>query len=217
MENNNQPHHTDISDMFFYMMKMLGDGTADRYFGGFPRTEPKENVVKHENLGDGFELRRFEILDEDGDDINDQKFSHLYKDGVKVSDVVYRKGGKCLGFRDGYCYLIKYEKVEDDKGRLGYDFGVHVIINSEGNVCLSQNNSLDNPHHYGGNLAKIGSTYYNLTTGQIVMVCDTSDKIDGKHYLFLNHRYSWDSKKLPLGVYQINKHTCEITKLDETK
>lgn len=210
----NDHNSIDPLQMFYQMMS---DGSIERFFGGMPRTEPKEDVVKHQSLGDGFELRRFEILDEDGDDINDQKFSHLYKDGVKVSDVVYRKGGMCMGFRDGYCYLIKYDKVENNEGRLGYDFGIHVIINSEGNICLSENNSLDHPHHCGGNLAKIGSTYYDLTTGQIVAVCDTSSTIDGKDYLFLNHRYAWDGSKLPLGVYQINKTTCEITKLDETK
>jgi hypothetical protein len=66
------------------------------------------------------------------------KYSHLYKDGVKVSDEIFRKGGLCSGFKEGYCELIHYTRTkEPKKNDEGFSFGSSAIVNTNGKICLS--------------------------------------------------------------------------------
>jgi hypothetical protein len=187
-------------------------------FGGLLK-EPKP-VNPYESLNDGFELRPIELTEEQSKNqrIVELKYSHLYKDGVKVSDDIFRKGGLCNGFKEGYCGLIHYTRTnEPKKNDNGFSFGTHVIVNSVGKICLEGIN-LDHPYHTGGNVGSMGNYYYNLLTGEKIFYRPSS-VIMGGEYLYLEHRYNFDyyEVKIPVGVYKLNKITLELTKIDEIK
>lgn len=185
------------------------------YFGGgsiFADLEnSKEEKPKYEQLGDGFELRP---IDDD-----QLKYSHLYKDDKKITSLIFRKGGICSGFKDGYCSLILYaKKRKTKKDPLKYTTAQHVLINTNGEIVLENKNSLDHPYHIGGNVGKIKNNYYDLRTSELIFTCSNSS-IVGKNYIILEHRYSFDHydiQKEP-GIYKIDKETCKITKIDNIK
>ena len=182
--------------------------------------EETREVYPYERLGDGFELRPIEMLAEGGQFVleNRENYSHLYHNGLKVSDLVFRKGGLNNGFKDGYCSLIHYTQKEShtEKHHV-FDFGIRVIINRLGEICLSAKGISAYPSHLGGNIGKLKDTYYNLITKEPILTCSSSDSINSKNYVFVQHRYDWYDKNLPLGVYRIDKQTCEFEKIDDIK
>ena len=183
---------------------------------GFPTAEPVD-PYPYERLGNGYELRPIQILAEGGQVVleNRSKYSHLYRNGEQVSDQVFRKGGMGGDFRDGYCSLIHYTR--DSKRDDGFSFGTHVIINGLGEIVLSGTGISDYPSLCGGHLGKLKDTYYDLRTGEPVLTASSSGAISSKNLIILEHRYDWYKKSLPLGVYTINKATCEVTKIDDIK
>ena len=188
-------------------------------FGGIPFGEPEEKYP-YDRLGNGFELRPIEILAEGGQFVvdNRENFSHLYKVGNKVCDTVFRRGGYSGDFKDGYAYLIVYNKEkEHTKKRHGFDFGTHVIINEQGEVCLEPDGVTTYPSHLGGNIGKLKDTYYDLRTGEALLTCSSSNTIKGQKFIIVEHQYDWYDENLPLGVYKIDKQTCEFEKIDDIK
>jgi len=174
----------------------------------------EQEKYPYERLGNGFELRPLEMEN------NRHKYSLLYKDGQLVSNHVFRKGGLCSGFKDGYCELIHYTPQKDKKKHPeGFDFGNHVLVNELGEIKM-RSKGLDHPYHLGGNIARLKDTYYNLLTGEAIMP-NSSETINTKNFLIIEHRYDFDcySKevKVPLGVYKIDKKTCAIEKIDDIK
>jgi hypothetical protein len=178
-----------------------------------------DNSGPYENLGNGYELRPIEIKDKEGSVIpNRDKYSHLYHNGLKISDEIFRKGGTGGDFKDDYCQLIHYTRErEHELGKPGFNIGNHVIINSLGEICLSGGKNFEYPSHCGGNIGRIKDSYYNLITGEEIITCSSSSKISGKNFIIVEHCYSWYNKSLPLGIYKIDKMTCEIEKIDEAK
>ena len=176
---------------------------------------------EYDRLGNGFELRAIELKDAKGNVVeNGGSYSHLYRNGELVCDKVFRKGGLSNRFRDGYCDLILYtQKEPHTEKKHGFSFGIHVIINESGDIALSGEGISSYPHHCGGNLGKLKDCYYNLLTKEPIIECISSEHIDGKEFVFVTHKYDWYNKtvKMPLGVYQINKSTCEIKKIDDVK
>jgi hypothetical protein len=125
-------------------------------FGGGP-FEPKEKSP-YEDLNDGFELRPIEMLAEGGQIVldNREKYSHLYHNGVRIGNEIFRKGGMSNGFKDGYASLIHYTKREEHtEKKHGFDFGTHVIINRAGKIVLSGTGVSSYPSHYGKNVGKM--------------------------------------------------------------
>lgn len=203
-------------DVMTLASEMISNGGLYSIFGGL--TKKPKPVNPYQSLNDGFELRPIKLSNKESENprIVDLKYSHLYKDGVKVSDEIFRKGGLCSGFKEGYCGLIHYIKTkESKKNNSGFSFGNHVILNTEGKICL-EGKGLDYPYHSGGNVGSVGNYYYNLLTGE--KICHRpSSGITGVECLYLEHRYNFDyyEVKIPVGVYKLNKITLELTKIDE--
>lgn len=205
-------------DVMELASQMISNGGIYNIFGGMTR-EPKP-INPYQNLNDGFELRPIELSEKESENsrIVEMKYSHLYKDGTKVSDDIFREGGLCSGFKEGYCGLIHYTRTkESKKNDEGFSFGSSVIVNTEGKVCLTRD-GLDYPYHIGGNVASVGNYYYNLLTGEKICYRPSS-VITGVECLYLEHRYNFDyyEVKIPVGVYKLNKITLELTKIDEIK
>jgi hypothetical protein len=199
------------------LRNMQMGGGISKFFGALlnahTESQPK---YPHDRLGDGYELRVIELKDKKGNPIeNRDSYSHLYHNDLKVSDLIFRRGGTGCKFKDGYCSLIHYTREKERQG--GFSYGVHVIINTLGDICLSGKGMISYPSHCGGNLGKLKDTYINLITGEEVITCGSSSSIDAKNHVFVEHRYDWYNESLPLGVYQIDKVTCEFTKIDEVK
>lgn len=198
-------------DIFATMTELLGSPLAmHSIFGGLTKKEE----YPYERLGNGFELRPLDIEN------NRNEYSHLYKDGKQVNSLILRKGGLCHGFKDGYCGLLLYTKQRKTKGNTsGFSSGTNVIINELGQIKM-ESKGFDYPYHLGGNVATLNDVYYNLLTGEAIMP-KSSATINAKNFLIVEHRYDFDcytkEVKVPLGVYSINKQTCEITLIDEIK
>lgn len=209
------------------LMKMASYGSFGSIFGGsgfdsflgIPLEEPEK--YPYERLGDGYELRPIKLTEKESKDDNVVRadYCHLYHNDLKVSDNIFRKGGTGGIFKDGYCQLIHYvrERKTTKYGTSYFSYGEHVIINHLGEVVLKGGNG-DYPYHDGGHVGHLKNLYYDLRTGKPFMV-KSSDSIDGKKTIIVNHRYDWYGKDLaiPIGIYLINKQTCEFEKIDECK
>lgn len=183
-------------------------------FGGM--VEPSEKYP-YDRLGEGYELRPIEMKDKKGNPIvNRSEYSHLYHNDLKISDQVFRRGGIGGDFKEGYCSLIAY--LPDNTREEGFSSGFHVIINATGEIVLSAKSSYgDHPYHQGGNIAKMKDTYYNLLTGEEILTASSPNVINSKNYIYIEHRYDWYNKDLPVGVYMICKKTGEYQFIDHVK
>ena len=205
-------------DVMTLASEMISNGGLYSIFGGL--TKKPKPVNPYQSLNDGFELRPIKLTKKESENprIVESKYSHLYKDDVKVSDEIFRKGGLCHGFKEGYCGLIHYIRTkEPKKSDSGFSFGDSVIIDTKGKICLSRT-GLDYPYHVGGNVGSVGNYYYNLLTGEKICYRPSS-VIVGVECLYLDSRYNFDyyEVKIPFGVYKLNKITLELTKIDEIK
>ena len=202
-----------------YMSLLSSPGFYSIFGGMVQDMQPKSPF---ENLGDGYELRPIELSkkEQENSRIVELKYSHLYHNGLKVSDEIFRKGGMGGKYKDGYCELIHYTRTkEKEKNDYGFSFGTFVIINHLGEISLQGGRfSSDHPHHIGGHLASIGHSIYDLRTGKIIAVKSSTTMV-GESSIIIEHRYDWYDKEkiLPLGIYQINFHTAMITKIDNVK
>ena len=213
-----KPNPYEMLETFTLMMQSssLGD-----FFGGLIREMDPEERYPHQRLGDGYELREIEIIAEGGQFVveNREKYSHLYHNGLKVSDEVFRKGGTGGKFKDGYCKLIHYtQKEPHTEKRHGFDFGTHVVIDGLGDIKMKGQGISSYPDHIGGHLGALGNYIYDLRAGSAIAP-KSSTSITGKNAIIIEHRYDWYDKevKLPLGVYRIDFWTAELTKIDEVK
>lgn len=194
--------------LIFAQMGSIGFGSGNPF-----RDEEAEKLA-FRKLGGGFELRPIKEDDK-------LEYSHLYKDGVKISNEVFRRGGICSGFKDGYCQIIQYQPKKNKKDYPdGYGDLRHVIVNAEGKIVLSSESSFNYPYHTGGNVASMGDVYYNLLTGEPI-IYKPSTIIKGVKAMIIEHRYDFDYMKkvvdVPKGIYSLNLITCELTKIDDIR
>jgi hypothetical protein len=118
-----------LDDAITLATEMGFNGGFNDMFGGLTK-EPKP-INPYESLNDGFELRPIELSKKELENprIINSKYSHLYKDGIKVSDNIFRKGGICIGFKDGYCGLIHYVRTnEPKKNDEGFSFVIVLLL-----------------------------------------------------------------------------------------
>jgi hypothetical protein len=198
------------------IFEMIYQSGFEQIFGGMPKAAPEK---PYESLGDGYELRPIQMVDDKGNPVeNREKYSHLYWNGSQVCDLVFRKGGMGGTFKDGYCSLIHYtQKQPHTEKSHGFDFGIHVIINKLGDICLSGTGITSYPSHCGGNIGQLKDTYFNLCTGEKILTCSSSGSMHGKNFIIVEHKYKWYNEDLPLGIYQIDKLTCTYEKIDDVK
>lgn len=184
-----------------------------------PKTPPTGDDLKN-----GFTLKWI-VEEEKGESVRERikkhrcrgNYGHLCKDGVQICDSVFRVGGLCGGFKDGYCSLILYIPNDSEEG---YDSGTHVIVDETGKVCLKAENGLNHPYHFNGVVASLEKKYYNLKTGEVILdgsyktggyISERSVKSD--HYVFLE---GCSIEKTPSHnrkniVYQIEFSTGKLT------
>jgi len=198
--------------------QIMSNGGFSRIFGGM--FEEKEKYP-YERLGNGYELRPIELTKKESEDSHtvNSNYCHLYHNDLKVSNLIFRKGGTGGKFKDGYCKLIHYVRTkEPKKNNSGFSFGTHVIINHLGEIVLGAPSSLDYPSHIGGHLGSIKNYIYDLRTGKAIAP-KSSTSIIGANCIIIEHRYDWYDKevKLPLGIYRIDFDTCELLLLDVIK
>lgn len=138
---------------------------------------------------------------------NQHDFVHLYKDGIKVSDTLYRVGGFGAKLEDDYFMLLKhveafYEdnitKIKKDKPHLESQW---CIIDKNG-IEKVNFKSFKTPYLPGGVVYSLESNYYNIETGEFY--CYSSTSMESQDFVFLHNRYDKDEARR--GVMKINKH-----------
>lgn len=194
--------NTNILEQYL-MMGGLPITLSDFGYGQKEKTEEEKN-----SLGEG--LRLVPVPEDELEEYKDDarsNYSYLYKGDEKLSEAFFRKGGSCNGFKDGYCSLIEYDPIDRKS------CGIHVIINTDGEVVLEADSISSYPYHVKGIIGSLDSVFYNLETGDIIAKGDT---IKSEDFLFIENRYNWDyetkklGKEIPLGVYKVCYKTGEI-------
>lgn len=169
-------------------------------------------------LNDGFNLRSIDLTEDELKDTHtiNMNYSHLYYFDKKISNNIFRKGGLGGKFKDGYCELIFYKRVNKKAKGCYFSFGEFVIINNIGNIVLKGKPLID-PHHIEGRLASVSNSIYDLQTGELIAVYD--EIIKGVNSIIIKHCYKFNDKEniLPLGIYTISYKTAELVKIDDVK
>lgn len=155
-------------------------------------------------LGHGIILKPLDIKN------NQLKYGLLYRNDIQLSDHIFRIGGMSNGFNNKpYTMLIDYgiitSKLIDCKDIKS--FGDHCVIDTNGIIVFKTTNMLDHIYYLQGVIVSVGNKYYNLLTGKLII--ESSSHISSKNYLFVEHKYDWYNKELPLGVYKIDWNTGE--------
>lgn len=147
-------------------------------------------------------------------------FVKLYKDGVKVSDTLYRVGG--IGSsqpKDGYYLLLKYveeyyeDKITNDVKRKPHLAGYWCILNTEGVEKIVAKERFKNLWLAGGVIYSQDSNYYNIETKGFY--CRTNSVMGTDDFLFLENK--WDDNESKRGVIIIDKADGTYTLFPEKK
>ena len=194
----------DIDQIFNDFARInFGNGVIENFFNTIFDFDIGPQIPKTgDDLKNGFTLKW--IVDKEGKSVRNN-YGYLCKDGIQICNTVFRKGGMCGGFKDGFCSLILYTPNDSPEG---YSSGTHVIVDETGKVCLSADNMLDYPYHIKGVVGKLGNIYYNLKTGEVILdgsfnsATYASKSIESEKYLFA------EGSKV---VYQIELSTGKLT------
>jgi hypothetical protein len=205
----------DLNAYFSLFNQLIGD---DKFlFGGMSKQKYDEN-----DLGNGmrlvsiFELmpellKNEEMMKELG---STKDYSFLFKEGVKVSDKVFRKGGISNGFqKGGYASLIVYHNFFDRtvKTRYGRTHASHCIVDLDGKIVLEEQGFSKYPYYLKGIIGAIDKAYYNLRTSELIIMGDSC--VESEEYLFVQEKYDFEwygGKEKPKGVYKICFETGEV-------
>jgi len=155
------------------------------------------------------ELRPVELSPEYREkwNVHSTDYCNIYKDGVKISDTLYRKGGMSrLGEGDEYSMILKcpeayYEdNITKDKKKKRHLENQSVIVDKNGIEKVNFDN-YDSPYLQGGLIYSLNSKYYNIETGELY--CDAHTSMKTEEFIFLDNKYDKDKSKR--GVMKINK------------
>ena len=133
-------------------------------------------------------------------------FKHLYVNGKKVNNNLYRVGGFGTNLKADYFELLlqvesKYDDfVTKDPKRKRHLADHAAIIDKYGNV----KKVLGKFEHFSylhGVIYGIKQDFYNIETGELY--CHTRDYLETDNFLFLHDAYNEDKEKRV--VYKINK------------
>jgi hypothetical protein len=150
------------------------------------------------NLGHGITLVTDKSIEH-----NTSRYSHLFKDGIKINDSYFRLGGLESGFHNKpYTSLIHYPGYPIDKEC----WGNHCIIDSNGKIILEAE-KFDNSFYYlDGVIAKRKERFVNLVTGKDI-VRSYSNYLKSADFYFVEcNDYN---KEFEHGIYKINFRTGE--------
>ena len=133
-------------------------------------------------------------------------FVHIYKNGEKVSDTLYRTGAFGGKVGDKYFLMIKHiEESYDDSITDDVDRKLHLA----GHWCIIDNDGLERvvfdtykiPYIVGEVIYAVDNNYYNIDTLEFIANCHKS--LSSGTYLFLDLSYEKD--KSERGILKINK------------
>ena len=132
-------------------------------------------------------------------------FCHLFKNGEKVSDTLYRIGGLGVQLEDDYFMLLKHvEAFYEDSITKKKDKKRHL----KDCFCIIDNNGVEkvifdkfaSPYLQVGQVYSLNNKYYNIESGKLY--CTSYTSMSSREYLFLNNQF--DKDKLRRGVMKIN-------------
>ncbi len=133
-------------------------------------------------------------------------FIYIYKDGVKLNDTLYRKGGMGGEFKDGYMLLLKHieayyeDSITKDKNRKRHLSDAWCILDTNG-IEKVNFKKFESPYLSGGQIYSLDQKYYNIETGEFY--CKAYTSITSSQFIFLDNQF--DSDKSRRGVMKINK------------
>lgn len=157
-------------------------------------------------IGHGLSLIRF-----------DETYCHLFRGDTQISPLIFRKGGLGGSFIDNYCSLLSYKIEGKDKNK--YSSGTWVVINPKGDIVFTCK-SFTQGYLLGGCIFTYDNYLWNLDTGNIICA-SKNNYINGKNTITIEHHDYHDSSyhkvRIDNGIYQINKNTGTLTKIDEIK
>lgn len=155
--------------------------------------DPRDNDVYE--LGNGLSLVVDHTLER-----NTSRYSHLCRDGKRITDTYFRLGGMSHGF-DGkpYAQLIVYNNYPKET------WGDHCIIDATGKIVMTQKKSFESLYYSKGVIASMGGTYYNLLTG--LPIVNGSSTVKSKNFFFVENNYGTDYAH---GVWKIEYETGKI-------
>lgn len=142
-------------------------------------------------------------------------FLNLYKDGVKVSDTLYRTGwcGK-NDLKKEYFLLLKYDEAmysDDIAKKLSDKRHLQArwcILNQEGVEKLIAK-PFDSVYLIGGVVCIVEHNYYNIETGELYCSGNTSSaSMETSDFVFVHNR--WDKDESKCGVLKINKFNGSV-------
>jgi hypothetical protein len=139
---------------------------------------------------------------------HEKDFCHLYKNGEKVSDTLYRIGGFGVNLKNDYFLLLKHVEAFYSKDILKMS-GSKDAKHLDGRWCILDNSGKErvvfdshkSPYLQGGQIYSLDSNYYNIETGK--RYCQAYTSIHSKRFLFLDNKFDPDETKR--GVLKINK------------
>ena len=143
------------------------------------------------NLGHGITL-----VTDNSIERNTSRYSHLFKDGIQISDKIFRLGGLDYGFnKKPYASIIVYHDYPKDT------WGNNCIIDSNGKIVLEAEKFDSSFYYLDGVIAKKKDTIINLLTGEAI-VKSHSSSLKSKEFMFVEcNDYENKFKK---GIYKIN-------------
>lgn len=152
--------------------------------------------------------------------VHEYDFFHLYVNGVRTNNSLYRVGGFGVNIKEKYFMLLKQvesnysqsvmdackqmAKKEDRK----YEQSSRHLANCS---CIVDNNGVEKkvfteygtPYLCGGCVYVINNDYYNIETNE--KYCSSFSSMKSKDFIFLNNEY--DNDKSKRGIIKIDKLT----------